>query len=71
MLSYFVVGSFSYLIHSVYSGWVLALQEAGKGDREQMMLVSQMLSSGYGCKPNAQEAKRWLTKCKLAELSVS
>lgn len=38
------------------------IQAAKQGEAEQMLVLSSMLEAGYGCSPNASQAKMWADK---------
>lgn len=43
---------------------VVDLQAAENGNAEQMLMLSSMLTAGYGCTPDRSKAKLWLDRGK-------
>jgi TPR repeat protein len=53
-------GKLSGVVKNAVDRWFLdALRNAKNGDANQAALLAEMLSSGYGCAKDEEEAKYW------------
>ncbi|KAL0030722.1 hypothetical protein WJX77_003691 [Trebouxia sp. C0004] len=53
----------SVVVSTVVKAWFQdTLKAAKQGEAEQMLVLSSMLEAGYGCNPNASQAKMWADK---------